>query len=74
MTTDEQLAVIRRTLIEMAAAIVATRRAVNIVANQPTLLLNQTDRQSTYNELKEGIERMDKALDLLQQLTEPSNE
>jgi hypothetical protein len=74
VTTEEQLDLIKDSLIQMAGAIVATRLAVNVIANQGTLLLDQADRQAIHKELSESVNRMEKALDVIQRLVGPSDE
>jgi hypothetical protein len=54
--------------LEALGALVATRRAVNIIANQPTLLLSMDARGDVFRELTESIGRVEAALKTIESM------
>jgi hypothetical protein len=69
-----QLELLKSIVIDMTGSMVALRRAVNLIANQPTLMLPPAQRAEIYKELEESLSRTDKLLNLVEKLLEPSND
>jgi uncharacterized protein (DUF1778 family) len=69
-----QLELLKSIVIDTASSVVALRRAVNILANQPTLLLSPAQKVEISKELEESRNRTDKLLNLIEKLLKTSND
>jgi hypothetical protein len=74
MNDKERLLSLQLAVGHLAGALVSTRAVLAMVANQPTLLLNQTVRLEVTKKFEEGNERLDKAFDMIEKLAGTSNE
>ena len=74
MPVQYQLELLKSIVIDMTGSMVALRRAVNLIANQPTLMLPPAQRAEIYKELEESLSRTDKLLNLVEKLLEASND
>lgn len=76
MATNEELereiGSLKAALVQVVGALVTTRRAVNVIANQPTLMLSTEARADIYREMNESIGRIDTALQAIEMMAIPA--
>ena len=63
-----EISLLKDALFQVTAALVATRQAVNIIANQPTLLLSKKDRAAIYDELQDSVNNVEKVLHAIERM------
>jgi hypothetical protein len=66
---EHEVALLKTALVQITGALVATRRALNVIANQPTLMLPPDARANIYGELNESIGRVENALRIFEMMT-----
>jgi hypothetical protein len=75
VATNEELErdviLLKGALLEVTGALVATRRALTVVVNQPTLMLRPDARAEIYKELNESIGRVETALHIYETIGLP---
>jgi hypothetical protein len=74
VSLQRQLELLQGIVIDLTGSMVALRRAVNIIANQPTLMLPQGQRDEVLKELEESLNRTDKLLNSVEKLLNASND
>jgi hypothetical protein len=74
VSLQRQLDLLQGIVIDLTGSMVALRKAVNIIASQPTLMLPPGQRDEVFKELEESLNRTDKLVNSVEKLLATSND
>jgi hypothetical protein len=66
--TEDEVSSVKAALLNLAAAVISTRRTIRLIVSQPSLLLSQDDKSELNRNLEEGGERLNKAVEAIGRL------